>query len=146
MSGEQEASQGKENIAGEPDDSPGSGNFSGNAISSFVEFIHIRLALLGIEIKEAKKGLLLGVILLFSGAFFFLLSWAGIWVAVAAMISQHYEISWPKVVLGVALLHAFLGILLFLTGKICFSKANFRDSLNEIERDRQWLARYRKKK
>ncbi len=146
MSGEHETSQEKKNTGNEPDGSPGSGNFSGNAISSFVEFIHIRLALLGIEIKEAKKGLLLGTILLFSGAFFFLLSWAGIWVALAAMISQKYEIPWPKVVLGVALLHALVGILFFLKGKKCFLKANFRDSLNEIERDRQWLARYRKKK
>ena len=129
----------------EPDASSDSINIAGSAIGGLIEFIHIRLSLLGIEVREAKKGLILGAILLFAGAFFFLLCWAGISVAAAAIISQHYQIPWPKVVLGIALLHAVGGVLFLLIGKRCFSKANFRDSLNELERDRQWLARYRKK-
>lgn len=122
-----------------------SGNIAGNALSALAEFIHIRLSLLGIELQEAKKGILLGTILFFSGAFFFLATWAGIWVALAAIISQKFDIAWPHVVLGIALLHALGGVLLFLLGKKCFSKTNFNDSLNEFKRDREWLARYRKR-
>ncbi len=146
MSEQNEEPKHTQSVANASATSPGSGNVAGNAISTFAEFIHIRLSLLGIEVKEAKKGLLLGTILFFAGAFFFLASWAGIWVALAAMISQNFEIPWPQVVLGIALLHTVGGVLLFLIGKKCFSKTNFSDSLNEFKRDREWLARYRKKK
>jgi|GEM_PF-5374210 len=119
---------------------------SGSWLSVLAEFLHLRLALLGIEVREAKKGLLLGAILIFSGAFFFLLSWAGIWVALAAIISRKFHQPWPQVVLGVAILHAIGGVILFLIGKKCFSKTNFRDSLKEFQRDGEWLAQYRKHK
>ncbi len=139
--------QNKDSQNAESDDSKSApGNFAGSAISALAEFIHIRLSLLGIEVQEAKKGILLGTILFFSGAFFFLASWAAVWVALAAIISQKFEIFWPHVVLGIALLHALGGVVLFLIGKKCFSKTNFSDSLNEFKRDREWLARYRKKK
>lgn len=140
-----EQDENPQNTASDDSESP-SGNIAGSAISALAEFVHIRLSLLGIEVREAKKGLLLGTILFFSGAFFFLASWAAVWVALAAIISQKFEIAWPQVVLGIALLHALGGVLLFLIGKKCFSKTNFNDSLNEFKRDREWLARYRNKK
>ncbi len=115
-------------------------------LSSALEYFQVRFSLLGLEAREARKSLIAGTLLFFVGAFFLLLCWMGCCVALIAKVaaaSTRFE--WTDVTLIVAGVHALVGFILFLIGRRLFSTKHFRDSLNELENDREWLNRFSKR-
>jgi len=129
--------------------SPGSpsklSQLAAGTLSSALEYLHVRFALLGLEAREARRSLIAGTLLFFVGAFFLLLCWMGCCVALIAKTTAATEFEWPDITLAVAGIHALAGIVLFLVGRKLFSTKHFRDSLAELENDREWLNRFSKR-
>ena len=123
--------------------SPRFSDLAAGTLSSFLEYLHIRLTLLGLEAKVARRSLVAGALLFFVGAFFLLLAWVGFCVALIAGLAGSTSLSWPLIAGIVAGVHALAGVAAFVIGRRCFSKSHFRDSLEELEHDREWLQRFR---
>ena len=134
----------------EPNDPYGPGRHDrlGDAVRKTLlgslDYLHARLALLRFEAMEAGGDLLVRLVGIVVAAAFcglaYLVALAGMigWIAVAG------NWAWYKVSLIIAGFHVLAAICLVLYARRRFGRPPFRDSLAELQRDRQWLEEIRK--
>lgn len=126
--------------------SPGLGESATGLLASGLDYLHARLELLTLEAREAKGDLLSRVILAFVGGFFFLITYLALCVGLVGWLSQKQDWPWPLTTFGLAGAHALIGLLLFAIARRKFGRPPFRDSLRELDEDRAWLRRHRKRR
>ncbi len=108
-------------------------------LSSALSFLHLRLSLFAIEARQARVSLLSGFFLLGGGLVFLCLGWIGFWIGFVPWFAGMTGAPWPAVGMGVALFHFLVGGGALFLGRKRFSSRLFRDSLDELQRDREWL-------
>ena len=108
-------------------------------ISAFAEFFEIRFTLIAQESKSAALqiailvGCVIGALALCVMGYVFLI------ISAVMGLAHLLGISWPWVVLIVALLHFIIAGALLLVGRSRITKPMFPDTRDELKKDREWL-------
>jgi len=108
-------------------------------ISAFAEFFEIRFTLIAQESKSAVLqiailvGCVIGALALCVMGYVFLI------ISAVMGLAHLLGISWPWVVLIVALLHFIIAGALLLVGRSRITKPMFPDTRDELKKDREWL-------
>ena len=113
--------------------------FASGAFANILDYLQIRLALLSLEMREARTDLIRRGLCFAGGLFFFLFAYGCLLTGGIAGLASLFKCEWFVIALIAAILHLVLAIWLFLSATRKFSSPPFRDTINEIERDRQWL-------
>ena len=115
-------------------------------LATLLDYLHARVELLALEAREARVAVLMRLVCGVAGAAFLLIAWIGLVTAAIGWLSRHFHWPWPLVTAGMALLHLVAGLGLLLAARRRFAQPPFRDSLNELEKDRQWLKQHHQRK
>jgi uncharacterized membrane protein YqjE len=108
-------------------------------ISAFTEFFEIRFTLIAHESKSAALqiailvGCVIGALVLCVMGYVFLI------ISAVMGLAHLLGISWPWVALIVAVLHFIIAGALLLVGRSRITKPMFRDTRDELKKDREWL-------
>jgi uncharacterized membrane protein YqjE len=108
-------------------------------ISAIVAFFESRFVLLAQESKSAALqiailvGCVIGALALCVMGYVFLI------VSVVVGLAHLLGISWPWVALTVAVLHFIIAGGLLLVARSRITKPMFRDTVDELKKDREWL-------
>lgn len=124
--------------------SSGITHLAAGAVGLFLDYFHTRLELFGIELREARRSLIIGTFLLIAAAALLFVAWLGCCIVLVAKISESTSLDWVDVTLYLAIAHIAFALAGLLAGRRLLSSSYFRDSLKEFENDRRWLERYRK--
>ncbi len=117
----------------------GLGDLTASTLAAFIDHILARLSLFQLEAKEVRGELLFKLFVILTAFLFFALAYLTLLTGAIGMLTIHFDWSWPKVVLITGGIHLFVAFLLLIIAKKRLSQTAFRDSLKEIEKDRQWL-------
>ncbi len=126
--------------------SPGLGESATGILATVLDYAHARLELLSLEAREARGALLGRLICAIVGGFFLLIAYLALCVAAVGWVSANREWSWPLTTFGLAAAHLVAAFLLLVAVRRRFTRPPFRDSLRELEEDRDWLRRHRKRR
>ncbi len=122
-----------------PPPRPGLGDLTSSTFAALLDHLLNRIKLFQLEFKEIRGEVLVKLFVLLTAFLFFALGYITVLTGVIGMLTLHFEWSWPKVVLCTGGIHFFGTFLLLIIAKKRLSQTAFRDSLKEIEKDRQWL-------
>lgn len=104
-------------------------------------YFEARLRLVQIESKEAGSRVVALLFLAVISLSLLALGWLIAIPALLWLIAEKLDQPWYLVALVAAVIHLFLGFILLLTLKLKLGKLRlFEDTLNELQKDRQWLA------
>jgi len=118
---------------------PGLGDLTTSTLAALLDHVLIRIKLFQFEAREIRMELLVKLFVLLAAFLFCGLGYVALLSGGVGMLIAHFQWPWPKTVIGVGLIHIFVAFLLLMIAKKRLSQAAFRDSLKEIEKDRQWL-------
>jgi uncharacterized membrane protein YqjE len=108
-------------------------------ISAVVAFFESRFVLLGQESKSAAVHLLILVGCVIAAMTLCVMGYVFLIVSAVVGIAHLLGTSWPVVALVVAVLHFIIAGVLLLVARNRITKPMFRDSIDELKRDREWL-------
>ncbi len=108
-------------------------------ISAIVAFFESRFVLLAQESKYAALQLLVLVGCVIAALALCLMGYVFLIVSAVVGIAHLLGTSWPVVALVVALLHFIIAGVLLLIARSRITKPMFRDSIDELKKDREWL-------
>jgi uncharacterized membrane protein YqjE len=108
-------------------------------ISAVVAFFESRFVLLAQESKSAAVQLLILVACVIAALTLCVMGYVFLIVSAVVGIAHLLGTSWPVVALVVALLHFIIAGLLLLVARSRITKPMFRDSIDELKKDREWL-------
>ena len=117
----------------------GLGDLTSSTLGALLDHFLVRIKLFQFEAGEIRGELLFKLFVLLTAFLFFALGYVALLTGGVGMLTIHYQWSWTKTLLGVGGLHIFVAFLLLMIAKKRLSQAAFRDTLREIEKDRQWL-------
>lgn len=120
----------------------GLADLTADILATGLDYLHARLALLSLEAREARSAILFRLLCGLAGTFFLGLAWFGAMVGLVGWLARSQSWPWPVVALACAGAHLLAGLILLLAARRRFAEPPFRDSLNELEKDRQWLRRH----
>jgi uncharacterized membrane protein YqjE len=108
-------------------------------LASLSGYLHARLALLGIESKEAVVHYIKMAACLAAACFALIFGYIFL-VAGAVMLVAFYA-GWPLrwVVVGASAVHFLLALVAVIMARVLFSVPQFEATLAEFQKDRQWL-------
>jgi uncharacterized membrane protein YqjE len=108
-------------------------------LSAVADFFESRLALAGQESKSAALQILILIGCLgFAGA---LCVMGYVFLVVSAIVGLAHlaGTSWPWIALIVGLVHFIIALVLLLVARSRITKPMFRDTVDELKKDREWL-------
>jgi len=108
-------------------------------LSAIVEFFEIRFALAAQESKEAALQLLILVGCVIAALALCVMGYVFLIVSAVVGIAHLLGTSWPVVALVVALVHFIIAGALLLVARSRITKPMFRDTRDELKKDREWL-------
>ena len=108
-------------------------------ISAVVEFFESRFVLLAQESKSAAVQLLILISCLFLAAVLCALGYIFLITGAVVGVAHLAGISWPWVALAAAVVHFIIAGVLLLVARSRITKPMFRDSIDELKKDREWL-------
>lgn len=114
-------------------------HFAGGVFANILDYLQIRLALFGLEVREARLELIRRAICLAGGLFFILIAYGCLLTGGIAGLAALFGCKWFVIALIAAFLHLGIAVFLLLSAARKFAAPPFRDTLNEFEKDRQWL-------
>ncbi len=129
-------------------ESPGSRNPAGHSgllgnalalLSALADFFESRLALAAQESKSAAMQILILIgCLVFAGV---LCAMGYVFLVVSAIVGLAHlaGTSWPWIALIVGLVHFIIAMVLLLVARSRITKPMFRDTVDELKKDREWL-------
>jgi uncharacterized membrane protein YqjE len=130
--------------SGTPDERPTEesvGDSLRSIAASLAGYLHARILLLKIESREASDALLRrGFLLGYGWSFLFLAYALGIAGGIS-LLAEGFETRWEFVALLAAGVHLILGAVLLTIARTKLSHPFFEATLNEFEKDRQWLGK-----
>jgi uncharacterized membrane protein YqjE len=112
-----------------------------DSIGNVVDYLHLRSILIRLEAREAGAELGKKVALLAAAGLFFAIGYFGLVVAAVAWAVGSLDWSWPVAIAIAAGIHLTIAFLAFLLSRRHLRQAPFRDTLRELEKDRQWLSK-----
>jgi uncharacterized membrane protein YqjE len=108
-------------------------------ISAVVEFFEIRFAMVAQESKAAAVQMLILVGCVIAALALFVMGYVFLIVSAVVGIAHLLGTSWPVVALVVALVHFIIAGVLLLVARTRITKPMFRDTVDELKKDREWL-------
>ena len=108
-------------------------------LSAVVEFFESRFVLLAQESKSAAVQLLILVGCVIAALALCVMGYVFLIVSAVVGIAHLLGTSWPVVALVAALVHFIIAGVLVLVARSRISKPMFRDSIDELKKDREWL-------
>ncbi|HWH91426.1 MAG TPA: phage holin family protein [Candidatus Binatia bacterium] len=108
-------------------------------ISAVVAFFEGRFVLLAQESKTAAVQLLILVGCVIAALALCLMGYVFLIVSAVVGLAHLLGTSWPVVALVVALLHFIIAGVLLVVARSRITKPMFRDSIDELKKDREWL-------
>ena len=108
-------------------------------LSAIVEFFEIRFALAAQESKAAALQLLILVGCVIAALALCVMGYVFLIVSSVVGIAHLLGTSWPVVALVVALVHFIIAGALLLVARNRITKPMFRDTRDELKKDREWL-------
>jgi uncharacterized membrane protein YqjE len=108
-------------------------------ISAGVAFFESRFVLLAQESKSAAVQLLILVGCVIAALALCVMGYVFLIVSAVVGIAHLLGTSWPVVALVAALVHFIIAGVLVLVARSRISKPMFRDSIDELKKDREWL-------
>jgi len=108
-------------------------------LSAIVEFFEIRFALAAEESKAAALQLLILVGCVIAALALCVMGYVFLIVSAVAGVAHLLGTSWPVVALVVALVHFIIAGALLLVARSRITKPMFRDTRDELKKDREWL-------
>ena len=108
-------------------------------LSAIVEFFEIRFALAAQESKAAALQLLILVGCVIAALALCVMGYVFLIVSAVVGIAHLLGTSWPVVALVVALVHFIIAGALLLVARSRITKPMFRDTRDELKKDREWL-------
>ena len=108
-------------------------------ISAVVAFFESRFVLLAQESKSAAVQLLILVGCIIAALALSVMGYVFLIVSAVVGLAHLLGSSWPVVALVVALLHFIIAAVLLLVARSRITKPMFRDSIDELKKDREWL-------
>ena len=108
-------------------------------VSAVVAFFETRFVLLAQESKSAAVHLLIMVGCIIAALTLCVMGYVFLIVSAVVGIAHLLGTSWPVVALVVALLHFIVAGVLLLVARSRITKPMFRDSVDELKKDREWL-------
>jgi len=108
-------------------------------LSAIVEFFEIRFALAAQESKAAALQLLILVGCVIAALALCVMGYVFLIVSAVVGIAHLLGTSWPVVALVVALVHFIIAGTLLLVARSRITKPMFRDTRDELKKDREWL-------
>ena len=108
-------------------------------LSAIVEFFEIRFALAAQESKAAALQLLILVGCVIAALALCVMGYVFLIVSAIVGVAHLLGTSWPVVALVVALVHFIIAGALLLVARSRITKPMFRDTRDELKKDREWL-------
>ena len=108
-------------------------------LSAIVEFFETRFALAAQESKAAALQLLILVGCVIAALALCVMGYVFLIVSAVVGIAHLLGTSWPVVALVVALVHFIIAGALLLVARSRITKPMFRDTRDELRKDREWL-------
>jgi len=108
-------------------------------ISAVVAFFESRFVLLAQESKSAAVQLLILVGCVIAALALCVMGYVFLIVSAVVGIAHLLGTSWPVVALVAALVHFIIAGVLVLVARSRITKPMFRDSIDELKKDREWL-------
>ena len=108
-------------------------------ISAVVAFFESRFVLLAQESKSAAVQLLILVGCVIAALALCVMGYVFLIVSAVVGIAHLLGTSWPVVALVAALVHFIIAGVLVLVARSRISKPMFRDSIDELKKDHEWL-------
>jgi len=108
-------------------------------LSAIVEFFEIRFALAAEESKAAALQLLILVGCVIAALALCVMGYVFLIVSAVVGVAHLLGTSWPVVALVVALVHFIIAGALLLVARSRITKPMFRDTRDELKKDREWL-------
>jgi uncharacterized membrane protein YqjE len=108
-------------------------------VSAVVAFFESRFVLLAQESKSAAVQLLILVVCVIAALALCVMGYVFLIVSAVVGIAHLLGTSWPVVALVAALLHFIVAGVLLLVARSRITKPMFRDSIDELKKDREWL-------
>jgi len=108
-------------------------------ISAVVAFFESRFVLLAQESKSAAVQLLILVGCVIAAAALCLMGYVFLIVSAVVGLAHLLRTSWPVLALVVALVHFIIAGALLLVARKSITKPMFRDTRDELKKDREWL-------
>ena len=108
-------------------------------ISAVVAFFESRFVLLAQESKSAAVQLLILVGCVIAALALCVMGYVFLIVSAVVGIAHLLGTSWPVVALVVALVHFIIAGVLLVVARSRITKPMFRDSIDELKKDREWL-------
>jgi uncharacterized membrane protein YqjE len=108
-------------------------------ISAVAGFFESRFVLLAQESKSAAVQLLILVGCVIAALALCVMGYVFLIVSAVVGLAHLLGTSWPVVALVVALLHFIIAGVLLLVARSRITKPMFRDSIDELKKDREWL-------
>ena len=108
-------------------------------LSAIVEFFEIRFALAAQESKAAALQLLILVGCVIAALALCVMGYVFLIVSAVVGLAHLLGTSWPVVALVVALVHFIIAGVLLLVARSRITKPMFRDTRDELKKDREWL-------
>ncbi len=122
-----------------PPSRPGLGDLTSSTLAALLDHLLVRIKLFQFEAREIRGEILLKLFVLLSAFLFLGLGYIALLAGGVGLVIARFDWPWPSTVLGVGGLHLFVAFLLLSIAKKRLSHTAFRDTLGEIEKDRQWL-------
>jgi uncharacterized membrane protein YqjE len=108
-------------------------------VSAVAGFFESRFVLLAQESKSAAVQLLILVGCVIAALALCVMGYVFLIVSAVVGLAHLLGTSWPVVALVVALLHFIVAGVLLLVARSRITKPMFRDSIDELKKDREWL-------
>ena len=108
-------------------------------VSAVVEFFESRFALIAQESKAAALQMLILVACVIAALALCVMGYVFLIVSAVVGLAHLLGTSWPVVALVVALVHFIIAGVLLLVARSRITKPMFRDTVDELKKDREWL-------
>ena len=108
-------------------------------LSAIVQFFEVRFAVLAQESKSAALQLLILVGCVIAALALCVMGYVFLIVSAVVGLAHLLGTSWPVVALVVALVHFIIAGVLLLVARSRITKPMFRDTVDELKKDREWL-------
>jgi uncharacterized membrane protein YqjE len=108
-------------------------------LSAIAEFFESRFVLAAQESKAAGLQILILVVCVIAALALCVMGYVFLIVSAVVGLAHLLGISWPVVALVVALAHFIIAGVLLLVARSRITKPMFRDTVEELKKDREWL-------
>jgi uncharacterized membrane protein YqjE len=108
-------------------------------LSAIADFFESRVALAAQESKAAGLQILILVVCVIAALALCVMGYVFLIVSAVVGLAHLLGTSWPVVALVVALLHFIIAGVLLVVARSRITKPMFRDTVEELKKDREWL-------